>query len=160
MWQVLLSTPMSDDAPKSAFLDDQQFSVEEGAAYRVFRTGAIWMNKLFFGALTLLAVWLFLGLTGAVDPGCVDTISPTLLENGTHADSDSEQCSVWLSATAKYLGAMSVLSFLLSMLFGLFGLMVGKRILEMTPHSEETASRAIAANVADEAGEKPSESKE
>ncbi len=137
---------MSDDGKKSAFLDEQKFSVEEGAAYRVFRTGAIWMNKLFFGAVTLLAVWLFLGLTGAVQPDCVTSLQPTTLPNGSHADAEVEHCSVWLSTTAKYLGAMSAVSFALSILFGFFGLLVGKKILEMTPRDEETAARAMEDN--------------
>ncbi len=134
---------MSDDR-KSAFLDDQKFSVEEGAAYRVFRTGAIWMNKLFFGALTLLFVWLLLGWSGAVEPGCVESIAPAVTENGTHQDTNAEQCSVLLSPTAKYLGAMTAVSFTLSIMFGFLGLLVGKRILEMTPHAEETATKAQA----------------
>ena len=33
-------------------------------------TGAIWMNKLFFGCVALLAVYLLLGGVGWVDDGC------------------------------------------------------------------------------------------
>jgi len=141
---------MSDDGKRSAFLDDQQFAVEEGVMYRLFRTGAIWLNKLFFGAVTLLVVWLFLGLTGAVDPACTTSWKSTTLPNGSHADEVVEHCSIWLSPTAKYLGAMSVLSFALSILSGFLGLLVGKRILEMTPRSEETATRKMAEQAGDD----------
>lgn len=133
---------MSDDGDKPAILKDTRFAVEEGAAYRVFRTGAIWMNKLFFGAVTLLVVWLFMGLLGAAEPACTTSIQPTTLPNGTHADVPVEHCSIWLSTTAIYLGTMAGVSFALSILFGFLGLLVGKRILEMTPRSEEVATKA------------------
>ena len=113
---------MSD---KPAILKDSQFTVEEGFAYRAFRTGAIWMNKLFFSCVVLLGVWVLLSYTGGVQ-ACAD---------GT------DTCSAFLTPTAKYLGAMAILSFLLSLLFGALGLVVGKRILEMTPSQEEVGAR-------------------
>lgn len=123
---------MSD---KPAILKDSQFTVEEGLAYRVFRTGAIWMNKLFFSAVVLLAVWLVIGSVRD-DVACVDSV----LVNGTQ-DVPGTKCTVWLTPTAKYLGAMAVLSFLASLAFGALGLMVGKKILEATPAAEEVGAR-------------------
>lgn len=137
---------MSD---KPAILKDTQFTVEEGAAYRVFRTGAIWMNKLFFSCLFLLAIWLAIaGVTG--DAGCVDSyeVADQPADGGgddgnatAGGDTPAEKCTVWLTPTAKYLGAMSVLSFLASLLFGALGLMVGKRILETTAVADEVGAR-------------------
>ena len=123
---------MSD---KPAILKDSQFTVEEGLAYRVFRTGAIWMNKLFFSAVVLLAVWLVLGSVRD-DVACVDSV----VVNGTQ-DIPGAKCTGWLTPTAKYLGAMAVLSFLASLAFGALGLMVGKKVLEATPVAEEVGAR-------------------
>lgn len=127
---------MSDEPKpeKPAVLQDQEFTLEEGTLYRLLRTGAIWTNKLFFSSLVLLGLWLLLGLTGQVETGCVDTLQ--VAANGT-ADQADVRCSVWLSTTAKYLGAMSVLSFLLSIALGLLGLVVGKQVIRMAPTSEE-----------------------
>lgn len=126
---------MSDQPEKPAVLQDTKFTIEEGFLYRAMRTGAIWMNKLFFGAVALLAIWLLLGLTGQVEPGCADSYQVEGA-NGT-VDEPTETCSVFLSTTALYLGAMSVISFLLSIAFGLLGLVVGKNIIAMTPTAEE-----------------------
>lgn len=124
---------MSD---KPAILKDTQFTVEEGLGYRVFRTGAIWMNKLFFSSVFLLVVWLAIAAVRS-DVACVDSVQ--VAGNGT--DSLSTKCTVWLTPTAKYLGAMAVLSFLASLAFGALGLMVGKKILEATPVAEEVGAR-------------------
>lgn len=128
---------MSD---KPAILKDSQFTVEEGVAYRVFRTGAIWMNKLFFSCIALLALWLAIA-SFTNDAGCVPSVA-TEQVNGTVVDAGAtEKCTVWLTPTAKYLGAMAVLSFLASLLFGALGLVVGKKILETTPVAEEVGAR-------------------
>ena len=124
---------MSD---KPAILQDSQFTVEEGLGYRVFRTGAIWMNKLFFSSLFLLAIWLAIGAVNH-NVACIDSVTV----NGTTDDIPGEKCSVWLTPTSKYLGAMAVLSFLASLAFGALGLMVGKKILEATPAAEEVGAR-------------------
>lgn len=137
-------TPMSDkrETPvgdKPAILKSAEFTVEEGLGYRVFRTGAIWMNKLFFSSVFLLVVWLAIASFNE-DVACVDSFKA--VDNGT-ADGDvpQDECTVWLTPTAKYLGAMSVLSFLASLAFGALGLMVGKKILEATPVAEEVGAR-------------------
>lgn len=130
---------MSDDGPrddKPAILQDSEFTLEEGTLYKVLRTTAIWMNKLFFSSLVLLGVWLLLGLTGQVEPGCADSIA---VGNGT-SDEATTKCSVWLSTTAKYLGAMSVFSFLLSIAAGLLGLVVGKQLVTMTRTEDEVGA--------------------
>jgi hypothetical protein len=126
-------------AEKPAILKSAEFTVEEGLGYRVFRTGAIWMNKLFFSSVFLLAFWLAIAAFND-DVACVDSIQ--VVDNGT-SDSDvpGDKCTVWLTPTAKYLGAMAVLSFLASLLFGALGLMVGKKILEATPVAEEVGAR-------------------
>jgi uncharacterized membrane protein YtjA (UPF0391 family) len=118
-------------ADKPAILQSSQFTVEEGLAYRAMRTGAIWMNKLFFSSLILLVVWLVLAAVRS-DVGCVDSYQ---VVNGT--DEAATKCSVFLTPTAKYLGAMAVITFLLSLAFGALGLVVGKRILEVAKSSEE-----------------------
>ena len=127
---------MSD---KPAILKDTQFTVEEGFLYRAFRTGAIWMNKLFFSCLALLVLWLVIAAARG-DQACVDSVD-TREENGTVVDGPGRECTVWLTPTAKYLGAMAVLSFLASLAFGALGLVVGKRILESTPVHEEVGAR-------------------
>jgi len=111
------------DGEKPPILQDQEFTVREGVLYRVLRTGAIWMNKLFFSSLVLLGVWLLLSYTRGVE-GCAD---------GT--------CSVFLTPTAKYLGAMAVVSFVLSIVSGLLGLVVGKSILAVAKADEELGAR-------------------
>ncbi|MGB0651817.1 MAG: hypothetical protein ACPGQL_01335 [Thermoplasmatota archaeon] len=124
-----------DDRPDIA--KESQFIVEEGLLYRIASRGSIWMNKLFFSCLFLLGIWLLLGASGNVEPGCVDSFRPA--ENGT-ADEAFEQCSVWLNTTSQYLGAMAVFSFVASIAFGGLGLIVGKRILERTPTEEEAGA--------------------
>ncbi|MEK6976009.1 MAG: hypothetical protein AABY18_06675 [Candidatus Thermoplasmatota archaeon] len=126
---------MSD---KPAILKDAQFTVDEGWGYRAFRTGAIWMNKLFFSSVFLLALWLAIAAVNN-DVACVDSFK--VVDNGTLDDVPADKCTVWLTPTAKYLGAMAVLSFLASLLFGALGLMVGKKILESTPAAEEVGAR-------------------
>jgi hypothetical protein len=130
--------PVPEASEKPAILKDAQFTVEEGVAYRVFRTGAIWMNKLFFSSVFLLAVWLVIASFND-DVACVDSIR--VVDNGTMDDVPGDKCTVWLTPTAKFLGAMAVLSFLASLLFGALGLMVGKKILEATPVAEEVGAR-------------------
>ncbi len=123
---------------KPAILQESRFTVEEGFAYRACRTGAIWMNKLFFGALILLGIWLLWGgLTGAT--GCVQGLP--VKANGT-ADpiATRDSCNVFLTPTSEYLAAMAVLSFAMSIAFGVLGLMVGKKILEATPADEEVGA--------------------
>lgn len=128
---------MSD---KPAILKDSQFTVEEGFAYRAFRTGAIWMNKLFFSSVFLLAIWLAIAAFND-DVGCVPSVA-TQDVDGTVVDAGpADKCTVWLTPTAKYLGAMAVLSFLASLLFGALGLVVGKKVLEATPVAEEVGAR-------------------
>jgi hypothetical protein len=123
---------------KPAILRSSEFTVEEGVAYRVFRTGAIWMNKLFFSSLVLLAVWLVLAAaTGQT--WCAS--SYTVTDGG---DAPAQRCSVFLTPTAKYLGAMAVLSFLASLAFGALGLVVGKRILEVSAAADEVGAGARA----------------
>lgn len=114
---------------KPAILQESTFVVEEGLAYRVCRTGAIWTNKLFFSCLVLLAVWLLLAYVGGLE-ACTD-------------GGAGSTCSAFLTPTAKYLGAMAILSFLLSLAFGALGLAVGKRVLEMTPSKDEVGAGAV-----------------
>jgi hypothetical protein len=130
---------MSD---KPAILQETTFTVEEGTAYRLFRTGAIWMNKLFFSSLVLLGIWLMVAATGHMT-GCVDSVAVGKDANGSLVDQGpAQKCSVFLTPTAEYLGAMSVLSFLASLGFGALGLVVGKRILESTPAAQEVGAGA------------------
>jgi hypothetical protein len=114
-------------ADKPAILQDERFTVEEGFAYRAARTGAIWMNKLFFSSLVLWGVWLLWGYARG-ESACVETA----LE-GTH-------CNVFLHPTSLYLMAMAFVSFVLSIGFGVLGLIVGKRILQATPAAEEVGA--------------------
>jgi len=138
-------------ADKPAILQDSRFTVEEGLAYRFARTGAIWMNKLFFSSLVLLGVWILWGLLGGTS-GCVADVpqapsesvpgcDPTVSANCNPDQGTAEACNVFLAPTALYLGSMSVLSFGLSLLFGVLGLIVGKRILATTPAAEEVGAR-------------------
>lgn len=127
--------PSAASPEKPAILKSSEFTVEEGLAYRAMRTGAIWMNKLFFSSLILLVVWL--AVAAATDQtACTDSYVVEDGVNGT-MDRPGEKCSVFLTPTAKYLGAMAVLTFLASLAFGALGLVVGKRILEVAKSSEE-----------------------
>jgi len=138
-------TPEKPDKP--AILQESRFTVEEGFAYRACRTGAIWMNKLFFGALILLGIWLLWGgLTGQT--GCVSGLpklgtgayNETLGGNTTVDNGTRTSCNVFLTPTSEFLAAMAVLSFLMSIVFGVLGLMVGKKILEATPADQEVGA--------------------
>lgn len=140
------TAPAGSPGGKPAILQSSEFTVEEGLAYRAMRTGAIWMNKLFFSSLVLLVVWLFLAALGG-DKGCVDSVDVQPGPNGTDVDTGAApRCSVFLTPTAKYLGAMAVLTFLLSLAFGALGLVVGKRILEVTPSRQEVGAGVRAAD--------------
>lgn len=105
---------------------ESTFIVQEGVAYRVARTGAIWMNKLFFGALILWGIWVLLAYSRG-DEACAGDVEPT--------------CNALLTTTSLYLGAMAIVSFLLSIAFGGLGLLVGKRVLESTPAADEVGAR-------------------
>jgi len=143
-------------ADKPAILADSRFVVEEGLAYRAMRTGAIWMNKLFFSCLVLLGVWLLLGLATG-NQGCVGGVpnAPHDVAQGPVQDAGSgTHCSVFLSPTSEYLGAMAGLSFVLSLAFGILGLVVGKRILAATPAAQEVGAQRSDASAA--AGSVPS----
>ena len=124
--------------------------MEEGLAYRAMRTGAIWMNKLFFSSLVLLVVWLAIA-SATHQAGCVGSVQVGKDANGTLVDQGTApKCSAFLTPTAKYLGAMAVLTFLLSLAFGALGLVVGKRILESTPSQQEVGAGAPQAEGNDE----------
>jgi hypothetical protein len=127
---------MADPAAKPAILQDQRFTVREGLAYRAMRTGAIWMNKLFFGSVILLAIWLVYGSTLGAQ-GCVGGI-PAVAGGTDHGT--TQKCSVLLTPTSAYLGAMAVLTFLLSIAFGLLGLVVGKQVLQAAPAASEVGA--------------------
>jgi hypothetical protein len=130
---------MSD---KPAILQSTTFTVQEGIVYRASRTLSIWMNKLFFSSLVLLVVWLTIAAAGG-DVGCAESVR-VVDENGTVVDQGpATKCSVWLTPTAKYLGAMAVFSFVLSVVFGAVGLVVGKRVLESTPAGQEVGARPL-----------------
>ncbi len=146
---------MSEPGPaapeKPAILRESRFTVEEGFGYRACRTGAIWMNKLFFGALILLAIWLLWGgLTGQV--GCAQDnvpqlapgpVKPDVGDGNTTVDAGLRPaCNIFLTPTTAYLAAMAVLTFVMSILFGVLGLIVGKKILEATPAAEEVGAGA------------------
>ncbi len=132
-----MSEGQDGNAPseKPRILQDAEFTIEEGFLYKGMRTGAIWMNKLFFSCLFLLGVWLLMGYTvglqdcagGADEPGTFTDVEAA--EEGT--------CSVILTPTAKYLGAMAVVSFILSIGFGAIGLVVGKNVIESTRVQDE-----------------------
>lgn len=134
------SAPSAPSPPpaKPAILQSSEFTVEEGLAYRAMRTGAIWMNKLFFSSLILLVIWLAVAAASG-QTTCTDSFD--VAANGT-ADEPSQECSVFLTPTAKFLGAMAVLTFLLSLAFGALGLVVGKRILEVAKSNEEVGARS------------------
>lgn len=133
--------PRPSVAEKPAILQDSRFIVEEGLAYRAARTGAIWMNKLFFSSLVLLGIWLLLGALGGVS-ACVDGVPAAPADPATVADEGlAPHCNVFLTPTSLYLGAMSLVSFLLSIAFGVLGLIFGKRIVESTPAALEVGAR-------------------
>lgn len=152
---------MADPEPpsKPAILQESHFIVEEGILHRVFRTGAIWLNKLFFSSAVLWGIWLLVGYSqglqecggGIGNVGNNSTEDLSVVAEGT--------CSVMLTPTSKYLGAMTFLSFLGSISMGLLGLVVGKRVIETTavadePGSEERAgARGNAAGAGHDAGE-------
>lgn len=124
---------------KPAILRESRFTVEEGFAYRAARTGAIWMNKLFFSSLVLAGVWLLWGSIGS-DVGCVQDVplagGLNNTDRGTHT-----QCSIFLTPTFTYLLAMAAITFAMSIGFGVLGLIVGKKIVEATPVAEEVGAR-------------------
>jgi hypothetical protein len=126
---------MADPSAKPAILQDARFTVSEGLAYRAMRTGAIWMNKLFFGSIILLAIWLLYGAathaTSCVS-GVPQPTTPTGMDQGTIS-----KCSVFLTPTSMYLGGMAILTFTLSIAFGLLGLVVGKQVSLMAPAASE-----------------------
>ena len=138
----MTTTPPPAPAPaKPAILQDSTFTVEEGLAYRLFRTGAIWMNKLFFSSLALLAVWLVLAMVSD-DVACADSRRIVQSGNGTVGDEPDQHCSAFLTPTAKYLGAMALLSFALSIALGALGLVVGKNVLEVRRAQDEVGAGA------------------
>lgn len=135
---------MADASEKPEILRESRFVVREGFLYRAFRTASIWMNKLFFGSLILLAIWLaYGGLTGqSACVGGVPQVAPGPNATGTVVDQGTRAtCNVLLTPTSIYLGAMAAITFVLSILLGVFGLMVGKQILvEATPASDEVGA--------------------
>ncbi len=143
-WVPHLAGPtMSDPAappPKPAILQETRFTVEEGFAYRAMRTGAIWMNKLFFSSIVLLVIWLIAAAMQGTT-ACVDSVVVGENATGDQVDQGTgSKCSVFLTPTAKYLGAMAVLSFVASLAFGALGLVVGKRVLEVAQASDEVGA--------------------
>lgn len=121
---------------KPAILQESVFVVEESWLYKLARTLSIWLNKLFFSSLVLLAVWLAIG-----DPQCVETVNVATAPNGTsYDDGIKEQCSVFLSDTARFLGGAAIISFILSIAFGGLGLIVGKNIFETTRTEDEAGA--------------------
>ncbi len=134
---------MSDQpsGDKPAILQETEFVVEEGILHRVFRTGAIWLNKLFFSAAFLWIVWLLIGSTQGYSD-CTEGLPPI---NGTDNRTDlpivtEGTCSVFLTPTSKYLGAMTILAFAASIASGLLGLIVGKRVIETTRAEDEVGA--------------------
>ncbi len=128
---------MTEPGDKPAILKESQFTVKEGILYRLLRTGSIWMNKLFFSSIFLLVLWVtFAALQG--DTACAGGMDPG---NSTDVAAVEEGvCSPLLTPTAKFLGAMTLFSFLLSIALGALGLVVGKQILESTPADEEAGA--------------------
>lgn len=133
-----MSDPPAAPAPdlKPAILQDERFIVREGLAYRATRTGAIWFNKLFFSSLVLLGVWLVVGsFSSALGCATVPHIGANAADQGA-----TQSCSVFLSPTAGFLGAMAIASFLLSIGFGFLGLVVGKEILQAAKAEDEVGA--------------------
>jgi hypothetical protein len=121
---------------KPEVLQESRFIVREGLPYRACRTGAIWMNKLFFGCVVLLGIWLLYGgATG--NTGCVDQLDASSNVTGTRTLS----CNVFLHPTSMYLGAMAVVSFVLSIAFGALGLVFGKQVLEAARAEDEVGAQ-------------------
>lgn len=132
---------MSDESKpeKPAILQETEFVVEEGILHRVFRTGAIWMNKLFFSAAFLWVLWLLIGTFQGLED-CSQGLEP-IGNNTTDLPIVTEgTCSVFLTPTSKYLGAMTVIAFILSITSGLLGLVVGKRVIETTRTEDEVGA--------------------
>jgi hypothetical protein len=132
------------EGEKPEILRESRFTVEEGVAYRVCRTGAIWMNKLFFSSLVLLAVWLAYGWSTG-DTGCATSVGVVDSGRNITYTGPQEKCSLLLATTSKYLGAMAVLSFLLSIGLGMLGLVFGKRIVEAAPAADEVGAGGVVA---------------
>jgi len=138
-----MADPDPAPAAKPAILQESRFTVREGLAYRAMRTGAIWMNKLFFGALILLAIWLVYGSTigaSACVGGVPQPSSAVGADQGTGL-----KCSVFLTPTATYLAGMAALTFVLSIAFGLLGLVVGKQVLQVATADSEVGAGAAPA---------------
>jgi hypothetical protein len=148
----------ADPDAKPAVLQDTRFVVEEGLAYRSLSRAAIWLNKMWLAALVLLAIWLVVAAathqnacaTGtAPRDGATDTAMTTgngAAGNGTAPGPDvpaatTGTCSVFLTPTSLYLGAMTILAFALQITCGLLGNAVGRKILESTPAAEEVGAR-------------------
>lgn len=132
---------MADPPTKPAILQDTRFTVSEGLAYRAMRTGAIWMNKLFFGSVILLAIWLLYGGATGVHT-CVGGVPQPASAVGADQGTGSK-CSIFLTPTAVYLGGMAILTFALSIAFGLLGLVVGKQVLQMAPAASEPGAGPV-----------------
>ena len=126
------------DGDKPAILQDTTFTVEESLAYKACRTGAIWLNKLFFSSLVLLAIWLLYAHFGGIE-SCTEGLGHQNNTTEVPAITDGT-CSPILTPTAKFLGAMAILSFVASIALGGVGLIVGKKILEATPTEEEVGA--------------------
>ncbi len=125
---------------KPAILKETEFIVEEGILHRTFRTGAIWMNKLFFSSAFLWFLWLVIAYIGG-DQACSEGLGNV----GNNSTEDLSivadgTCSVLLTTTSTYLGAMTVIAFVLSITLGLLGLVIGKRVLERTAAADEVGA--------------------
>lgn len=128
---------MSPPEPaKPAVLQESRFTVREGLAYRAMRTGAIWMNKLFFSSVILLAIWLLYGYAA----GTTSCVGGVPVAGGGVDQGTGQKCSVLLTPTSMYLGGMAIVSFLLSIAFGLLGLVVGKQVLQAAPAASEVGA--------------------
>lgn len=124
---------------KPAILTEQSFVVNEGLTYRAFRTVSIWTNKLFFSAAILWLIWVLLAYTGQVS-SCVETVQ-VVETNGTLTyPGTTTQCSPFLTPTSLYLAGMAIAAFMVSILAGLVGLVIGKQILQSTPADEEAGA--------------------
>jgi hypothetical protein len=121
---------------KPAVLQDATFTVREGLLYRACRTGAIWMNKLFFSSLILLGAWVLAAYAGGVE-ACTETVRV----EGAGDAGQRVLCNPFLTPTAMYLAGMAALSFAASILLGLLGLVVGKDIVQAAKATEEVGAR-------------------
>lgn len=128
---------MSD---KPAILKDETFVIEEGWTYRILRGSSILLNKLFFGAAVLWLVWVLLATTGQVE-SCAPSVATAEVQDGNETVlrdvGTTEHCTPLLTPTSLYLAGMAVVTFTLSILFGLLGLVVGKKIVQATPADQE-----------------------